>query len=101
MNRFESAKEIYASIGVDAEKALETLKSTTISVHCWQGDDVVGFDSRQAASGGIQTTGNYPGRATSPEELMADFDEVMKLCGGKFKLNLHASYAIFESGEEV
>ena len=100
MTRFESAKEMYASLGVDAEKALETLKNITISVHCWQGDDVVGFDSRQAASGGIQTTGNYPGRATTPEELMADFDEVLKLCAGKFKLNLHASYAIFD-GEPV
>ena len=58
MTRFESAKEMYASLGVDAEQALETLKNTTISVHCWQGDDVVGFDSRQAASGGIQNTGN-------------------------------------------
>ena len=53
MTRFESAKEMYAALGVDAEKALETLENTTISVHCWQGDDVVGFDSRQAASGGI------------------------------------------------
>lgn len=101
MNRFESAKEIYAKWGVDAEAALQTLKNTTISVHCWQGDDVVGFDSRQAASGGIQTTGNYPGRATTPEELMADFDEVLKLTAGKKKLNLHASYAIFEKGKEV
>ena len=100
MTRFESAKEIYASLGVDAEKALETLKNTVISVHCWQGDDVVGFDSRQAASGGIQTTGNYPGRAATPEELMADFDEVLKLCSGKFKLNIHASYAIFD-GEKA
>ena len=101
MTRFESAKEIYASLGVDVEKALSTLKNTTISVHCWQGDDVVGFDSRQAASGGIQTTGNYPGRARTPEELMADFDEVLRLTPGKKKLNLHASYAIFEDGEAV
>ena len=96
MTRFESSKERYAALGVDAEQALETLKRTPISVHCWQGDDVVGFDARQAASGGIQTTGNYPGRATTPEELMADLDEVLKLCGGSFKLNLHASYAIFD-----
>ena len=100
MTRFESAKEMYAALDVDAEQALETLKNTTISVHCWQGDDVVGFDSRQAASGGIQTTGNYPGRAATPEELMADFDEVLKLTAGKKKINLHASYAIFE-GEAV
>lgn len=101
MNRYESAKEIYTKWGVDAEAALQTLKNTVISVHCWQGDDVIGFDSRQAASGGIQTTGNYPGRATSPEELMADFDEVLKLTAGKKKLNLHASYAIFEDGKAV
>ncbi|MDO5444585.1 MAG: L-rhamnose isomerase [Eubacteriales bacterium] len=99
MTRFESAKEMYASLGVDVEKALATLKNTTVSVHCWQGDDVVGFDSRQAASGGIQTTGNYPGRARTPEELMADFDEILRLTPGKKKLNLHASYAIFEDGE--
>lgn len=101
MNRFESAKELYAAWGIDAEAALQTLKNTPISVHCWQGDDVVGFDSRQAASGGIQTTGNYPGRATTPEELMADFDEVLKLTAGKKKLDLHASYAIFADGEVV
>lgn len=101
MTRFESAKEMYAVLGVDVEKALESLKNTTISVHCWQGDDVVGFDSRQAASGGIQTTGNYPGRARTPEELMADFDKVLALTPGKKKLNLHASYAIFEDGEAV
>ena len=98
-SRYESAKEIYAGWGVDTEKALETLKNTTVSLHCWQGDDVVGFDSKQAASGGIQTTGNYPGRARTPEELMSDFDEVLRLTPGKKKLNLHASYAIFEDGE--
>lgn len=101
MTRFESAKELYAGLGVDVEKALDALKNTAISVHCWQGDDVVGFDSRQAASGGIQTTGNYPGRARTPEELMADFDEVLRLTPGKKKINLHASYAIFKEGEEV
>ena len=98
-SRYESAKEIYAGWGVDTDKALETLKNTTVSLHCWQGDDVVGFDSKQAASGGIQTTGNYPGRARSPEELMADFDQVLRLTPGRKKLNLHASYAIFEEGE--
>ncbi len=65
----------------------------------WQGDDVVGFDAKEALSGGIQTTGNYPGKATTPEQLMADFDEVLRLTPGKKKLNLHASYAIFEGGE--
>ena len=101
MTRFESAKEIYAAKGVDVEKALDTLKNTAVSLHCWQGDDVVGFDSKQAASGGIQTTGNYPGRARTPEELMADFDKVLELTPGKKKINLHASYAIFDDGEVV
>ena len=101
MNRFESAKSMYASLGVDVEAALERLAKTPISIHCWQGDDVVGFDSRQAASGGIQTTGNYPGRATTPEELMADFDMLLRLTPGCKKINLHASYAIFGEDENV
>ena len=93
------AKEKYLKYGIDTEKALETLKNVSISVHCWQGDDVVGFDSREALSGGIQATGNYPGRARTPEELMADYDKAFSLIGGKKKLNLHACYAIFEDGE--
>ena len=96
MERYESAKDIYKQYGVDVEKALKQLKKVTISIHCWQGDDVVGFDSRIAASGGIQATGNYPGKANTPEELMADFDKVLELCPGKKKLNLHASYAIMD-----
>ncbi len=99
MSRYEEAKEIYASLGVDTEKALEKLKDVTISVHCWQGDDVVGFDSKESLSGGIQATGNYPGKATTPEELMNDIDKAFSLIPGKKKLNLHASYAIFEDGE--
>lgn len=99
MSRFDEAKQMYAAIGVDAEKALETLQNVTVSVHCWQGDDVMGFDNPGELSGGIQTTGNYPGKATTPEQLMADFDEVLRLTPGKKKLNLHASYAIFEGGE--
>ena len=99
MNAYTFAKERYAALGVDTEAVLETLKNVTVSVHCWQGDDVVGFDAKEALSGGIQTTGNYPGKATTPEQLMADFDEVLRLTPGKKKLNLHASYAIFEDGE--
>ncbi len=101
MNRYEEARKIYAEYGVDTEKALDTLKNVTVSVHCWQGDDVIGFDSRAALSGGIQTTGNYPGRATTPEELMSDIDKAFSLCPGKKKLDLHASYAIIEDGESV
>ena len=99
MNAYTLAKERYAALGVDTEGVLNTLKDVTVSVHCWQGDDVVGFDAKEALSGGIQTTGNYPGKATTPEQLMADFDEVLRLTPGKKKLNLHASYASFEDGE--
>lgn len=100
MERYESAKKIYRKYGVDPEYALDLLKNTEISVHCWQGDDVTGFDSKQALSGGIQTTGNYPGKARTPEELMADLDMAFSLIPGKKKLNLHASYAIL-NGENV
>ena len=99
MSRYDEAKNIYAALGIDTEKALDTLKDVTISVHCWQGDDVVGFDSKESLSGGIQTTGNYPGKATNPQELMADLDKAFSLVPGKKKLNLHACYAIWdESG---
>ena len=93
---YQSAKEKYAKIGVDTEKALNTLKDISVSIHCWQGDDVGGFDSADALSGGIQATGNYPGKATTPEELMADIDKAFSLIPGKKKLNLHACYAIFD-----
>ena len=96
MNRYESAKELYANFGINTEEALEKLSNITISVHCWQGDDVGGFDSDDALSGGIQTTGNYPGKARTPEELMADIDKAFSLIPGKKKINLHASYAIFD-----
>ena len=96
---YELAREAYAKQGIDTEAVIETLANKAISMHCWQGDDVVGFDAKEALSGGIQTTGNYPGKATTPEQLMADFDEVLRLTPGKKKLNLHASYAIFKAGE--
>ena len=96
---YEWAKTKYAALGVDTEAAIEALQKYAISMHCWQGDDVRGFDTKEALSGGIQTTGNYPGRATTPEELMADMDKAFSLIGGKHKVNLHASYAIFEKGE--
>ena len=99
MSLYEEAKKYYADLGVDTDKAIEALKDITVSVHCWQGDDVTGFDSKEALSGGIQTTGNYPGKATTPEQLMADIDKAFSLIPGKKKLNLHACYAIFEDGE--
>ncbi|MBO5935726.1 MAG: L-rhamnose isomerase [Clostridia bacterium] len=99
MSLYEEAKKYYADLGVDTDKAIEELKNITVSVHCWQGDDVTGFDSKEALSGGIQTTGNYPGKATTPKQLMADIDKAFSLIPGKKKLNLHACYAIFENGE--
>lgn len=100
MNRYEEAKAMYAALGVDTEKAMEILKAVPVSMHCWQGDDVTGFDTEDELSGGIQTTGNYPGKARNYTELMADMDKVFSLVPGKKKLNLHASYAIFE-GEKA
>ena len=96
MNRYESAKKLYADFGIDTDAAIEKLSDITVSVHCWQGDDVGGFDGDDALSGGIQTTGNYPGKARNPEELMADIDKAFSLIPGKKKLNLHACYAIFD-----
>ena len=95
------AKAKYAAIGVDTDAAIKKLRSVPVSLHCWQGDDVRGFDTdpTKPLTGGIQTTGNYPGRARTPEELMADLDMVLKLCPGTKKMNLHASYAIFEDGD--
>ncbi len=98
MERYESAKKKYEALGINVEEALEKLKNFKVSMHCWQGDDVVGFDQKGPLTGGIQTTGNYPGKATTPEELMADIDQVLELVPGSFKLNLHACYAIFEDG---
>ena len=98
---YAEAKAKYAAYHVDSDAALARLKTIPAALHCWQGDDVRGFDTdpTKPLTGGIQTTGNYPGRARTPEELMADLDMVLKLCPGTKKLNLHASYAIFENGE--
>ena len=94
MTRFESAKEMYKSIGVDVDAALEKLANVKISMHCWQGDDVAGFEHAASLSGGIQATGNYPGKARNPEELIADIDKALSLIPGKHRINLHACYAI-------
>jgi len=96
--RYNSAREMYAKIGVDTEAAIAAVKAFPISMHCWQGDDVQGFDQEGPLSGGIQTTGNYPGKARTPEDLMADIDKAFSLIPGTHKINLHASYAIFENG---
>ena len=91
---YDLSREAYAALGVDTEKALETLGRTPISVHCWQGDDVGGFESASAGDpgGGLAVTGNYPGRARTPEELRADLEKVFSLVPGKHRLNLHAFY---------
>ncbi len=94
MTRYEQAKEIYARYGIDTERALERLKNIPVSVHCWQGDDVIGFDGSDSLSGGIQTTGNYPGRARTPEELFEDIRRAFKLMPGKKRINVHACYAL-------
>ena len=97
--RYEYAKAKYAELGIDTDKAIEILKDIPVSLHCWQGDDVKGFDQDGPLTGGIQTTGNYPGKARNPEELLADMDKAMSLMPGAKKINVHACYAIFEEGE--
>ena len=92
---YEIAKERYAAIGVNTDEVLDTLKNTPISLHCWQTDDVVGFERNEALSGGIQTTGNYPGRARNIDEVRADLEEVHKLLAGTFRVNLHETYGDF------
>ena len=91
---YEIAREAYAALGVDAEKVLEVLARHPVSVHCWQGDDVGGFESASAGDpgGGLAVTGNHPGRARTPEELRADLEKVFSLVPGKHRLNLHAFY---------
>lgn len=99
--KYEAARDSYKAVGVDTDQALLALKQIPVSMHCWQGDDVTGFDGAGALSGGIQTTGNYPGRARGPKELMEDMDKALSLIPGKHRINLHASYGIFEKGEWV
>ena len=97
---YEIAKAAYAKYGIDTESALQSTAKIPVSVHCWQGDDVVGLDGGGAASNGIQTTGNYPGRARNFAELTADMQKAFSLIPGKKRLNLHASYAVL-NGEKV
>ena len=92
---YEIAKERYAAIGVDTDAALETLQNVQLSLHCWQADDVSGFENAGSLTGGIQATGNYPGKARSIEELQADIEKVTSLLPGKHRLCLHANYADF------
>jgi L-rhamnose isomerase len=100
IENFERAKQAYAKWGVDVEEVVEKLKSVPISIHCWQGDDVAGFEVNQnELSGGIDVTGNYPGKATTAEELRSDLEKALSLIPGKHRVNLHAIYA--ETNGEV
>ena len=90
---YDSAKQAFADWGVDTDAAIDRLKDIAISMHCWQGDDVVGFETKTGSSGGgIQATGNHPGRARTPDELRADLDFAYAMIPGKHRLNLHAMY---------
>ena len=90
------AKERYAAVGVDTDKAIAELEKQQISLHCWQTDDVVGFERNEALSGGIQTTGNYPGRARNIDEVRKDIEFVKTLLAGNHRLNLHEIYGDFK-----
>ena len=93
-NAYAMAKERYAMLGVDSDKAIETLAQIPISLHCWQGDDVAGFESPDSElGGGIAATGNYPGKARNGDELRRDLDKAYSLIPGTHRLNLHAIYA--------
>ena len=95
LNAYTLAKERYAALGIDTDQAIATLKKTPISLHCWQTDDVMGFESNAGLSGGIQTTGNYPGRARTIDEVRADLEFVNSLLAGTQRVNLHEIYGDF------
>ena len=95
LNAYTLAKERYAALGIDTDQAIATLEKTPISLHCWQTDDVMGFESQAGLSGGIQTTGNYPGRARTIDEVCADLEFVNTLLAGTQRVNLHEIYGDF------
>lgn len=94
-NAYSIAKERYASIGVDTDKAMDILQNISLSMHCWQADDVTGFESAGALTGGIQTTGNYPGKARNMEEVRMDILKAMSFIPGRHRLSLHEIYGDF------
>ena len=99
---YKLACERYAELGVDVDSALKKLLQIPISLHCWQGDDVRGFENPDGdLTGGIQATGNYPGRARNPSELRGDIGFVLSMVGGTHRVNVHACYAEFEKGKKV
>jgi L-rhamnose isomerase len=96
---YQLAQERYAALGVDTDKALAALARIPVSIHCWQGDDVGGFENAgQELGGGLAVTGNYPGKARTPQELRGDFEQVLALVPGKQRFNVHACYA--ETGDQ-
>ena len=88
----KEVKQLFASYGIDVNKALKILKNTPISIQCWQLDDVTGFENAASLTGGIQSTGNYPGKARNFEEWKSDMDVVLKLIPGTKRINVHACY---------
>lgn len=101
MPDYSYAKRSYAALGIDTDAAIDSLLELPISMHCWQGDDIHGFENSSSLNGGIQVTGNYPGAARTPDELMADIDFALSHIPGKHRINLHANYAIAEPGETI
>ena len=98
---YELAKKRYDQYGIDTDQVLETLKKIPISMHCWQGDDVIGFENPEGElTGGIQTTGNYPGKARTADELRSDIEKAFSMIPGKHRLNLHAVYGDFDGDVE-
>ena len=99
---YKLAREQYARIGVDTEKVLKAIRKVPVSLHCWQGDDVAGFENPDAElSGGIQATGNYPGKARTPQELRSDAEKALSLIPGSHRFNLHAIYLETKKGRKV
>src|ERR1039458_1547506 len=92
---YTHAKEEYAALRIDTDKAIQCALAIPISMHCWQADDITGFEVKPPglAGGGIMATGNYPGRANTADEARADYEQVVKLVPGTLRLNLHACYA--------
>lgn len=98
---FELARQVYEKWGINIEEVLENLQQASISIHCWQGDDVKGFEADASElSWGIDVTGNYPGKARNAEELRQDLEKALSLIPGKHRVNLHAIYAE-TNGEKV
>ena len=97
MSMYSEAEKIYRALGVDVDAAFRRVAEIPVSLHCWQGDDVNGFENSGALDGGIAVTGNYPGRARTPGELRGDIDKVMSLVPGTKRLNVHAIYGEFDS----